>query len=204
MMPRTCRLLLACVALSTLVASDAGADAFYRFVDAEGKVHLSDRRQPGWIEIPGPRGTRKPRKSSFQQAAFRPGATRFDPLITRAALRYGVPPAMIKAVIHAESAFDPSARSRKGAMGLMQLMPGTADSMGVGRPYSAGENVFGGTRYLADLFQRYQSWSHTLAAYNAGPNAVDRYGGIPPYAETRTYVRRVLSYYRRYHGDFPR
>ncbi|MDJ0790059.1 MAG: transglycosylase SLT domain-containing protein [Myxococcota bacterium] len=202
-MAKALQLLLAGVVWATLGASQAGAQAFYRYVDAEGRVHLSDRPQPGWSQVAGPRGTRPPPRP-IQRAAFRPGARTFDPLISRAAIRYGVPPAMIKAVIHAESAFNPDARSHKGAMGLMQLMPRTAESLGVGRPYNAGENVFGGTRYLSDLFERYQSWSHTLAAYNAGPSAVDRYGGIPPYAETRTYVRRVLSYYRRYHGDFSR
>ena len=111
---------------------------------------------------------------------------------------------MVKAVIHAESSFNPGARSHAGAMGLMQLMPATARELEVRRPYNAAENVFGGTRYLRHLHDRYHSWTHTLAAYNAGPKAVERYGGVPPYAETRDYVRRVLSYYRRYHGDFSR
>jgi soluble lytic murein transglycosylase-like protein len=126
----------------------------------------------------------------------------YDDLIARASRRHGVPPALVKAVIHAESAFDPRALSPKGAMGLMQLMPATAQLLGVSKPYQASENVEGGTRYLRSLHDRYGSWTHTLAAYNAGPSAVDHYRGVPPYAETRQYVKRVLSYYRRYHGDF--
>jgi soluble lytic murein transglycosylase-like protein len=110
----------------------------------------------------------------------------------------------VKAVIHAESAFDPKAVSPKGAMGLMQLMPDTAEALGVARPFQVTQNVYGGTRYLRALHNRYGSWTHTLAAYNAGPAAVDQYRGVPPYNETRRYVKRVLSYYRRYHGDFPR
>ena len=88
-------------------------------------------------------------------------------------------------------------------MGLMQLMPATAELMGVEEPFQARQNVQGGTRYLRALHDRFGSWTHTLAAYNAGPSAVDQYRGVPPFAETRQYVKRVLSYYRRYHGDFP-
>ena len=125
-------------------------------------------------------------------------------MIQEAASDAGIPPALVKAVIHAESAFDSEAVSKKGAMGLMQLMPGTARELGVVQPFRADDNVRGGSLYLRRLHDRYGSWAHTLAAYNAGPTAVDRHRGIPPFAETQQYVRRVLSYYRRYHGDFPR
>jgi soluble lytic murein transglycosylase-like protein len=86
----------------------------------------------------------------------------------------------------------------------MQLMPATAEFVGVEDPFHAEQNVRGGSRYLAHLFSRYGDWSRTLAAYNAGPEAVDRHGGIPPYAETREYVDRVLAYYRRYDAEFDR
>jgi soluble lytic murein transglycosylase-like protein len=83
-------------------------------------------------------------------------------------------------------------------------MPDTADSLGVSDPFRPEENVWGGTRYLREMLDRYRNVRHALAAYNAGPSAVDRFGGVPPYPETQEYVDRVLDYYRRYHGDFGR
>jgi soluble lytic murein transglycosylase-like protein len=133
-----------------------------------------------------------------------PKTRRYDPLITETATRQGVPPALVKAVIAAESAFNSQAVSRKGAQGLMQLMPATAASLGVRDAFEPDQNVAGGTSYLRAMIDRYGDLSRALAAYNAGPKAVDRYGGIPPYRETRAYVDRVLTYYRHYHGDFPR
>ena len=128
----------------------------------------------------------------------------YDGIILTASRSHGVPAALVKAVIAAESAFDPGAVSPKGAMGLMQLMPGTASDLGVDEPFHDEDNVHGGTRYLRMMYDRYGDWLRTLAAYNAGPEAVDRYDGVPPYRETREYVRRVLSYYRRFHDDFAR
>ena len=113
-------------------------------------------------------------------------------------------PALVKAVIAAESNFDPGAVSRKGARGLMQLMPDTAEALGIDDPLQPTDNVRGGTRYLRSMLDRYGDLSRALAAYNAGPSAVDRYGGVPPYPETQDYVNRVLTYYRAYHGDFGR
>ena len=173
----------------------------YRFVDARGVVHFTNRPSDDrFREIRAPAGL-----SVSKAAAMRRTSSKaFDRLIARASDENGVPPALVKAVIHAESAFDPQAISHKGAMGLMQLMPATARTLGVREPLRAEDNVLGGTRYLRSLHERYGSWTFTLAAYNAGPSAVDRYRGVPPYDETRKYVRKVLSYYRRYHGDFPR
>ena len=113
-------------------------------------------------------------------------------------------PALVKAVIAAESNFDPEAVSRKGARGLMQLMPATAERARRRGSVRADDNVRGGTRYLRSMLDRYGDLTRALAAYNAGPTAVDRYGGIPPYPETQDYVNRVLTYYRAYHGDFGR
>lgn len=122
---------------------------------------------------------------------------RLDALVRTYAKANAVPPALIRAVIDAESHGDPSAVSRAGAQGLMQLMPGTQSMYGVGNPFDPESNVAGGTRYLRDLLARYHNDVQlTLAAYNAGPAAVELYHGIPPFAETRAYVARVSAEFR--------
>jgi len=123
----------------------------------------------------------------------------FADTINSVSQQYGVNAGFVRAIIHAESAFNPMARSRKGAMGLMQLMPGTAKDMGVVDLTNPEQNIKGGVKYLAGLLQTF-SGNETLAAaaYNAGPGAVARYGGIPPYEETQTYVKRVKILADRY------
>ncbi len=123
----------------------------------------------------------------------------FKSTIDAAAGNYGVDPALVRAVIHAESAFQANAKSKVGALGLMQLMPDTASDMGVSDPLSPEENIQGGVRYLAFLLEK-TSGNTTLAtaAYNAGPGAVERHNGVPPYEETRTYVKRVKILHERY------
>jgi len=119
--------------------------------------------------------------------------------ISQAARQYALDPALVRAIIHAESDFNARARSPKGAMGLMQLMPGTARLVGVADARQAGDNIRGGTQYLAGLMSRFNN-NVTLAAaaYNAGPEAVQKYAGVPPYAETQVYVERVKILLQRY------
>ncbi|MBV8345937.1 MAG: lytic transglycosylase domain-containing protein [Candidatus Eremiobacteraeota bacterium] len=120
-------------------------------------------------------------------------------LVNDAAASEGVPPGLIRAVLMAESAGNPSAVSVAGAQGLMQLMPGTAAGCGIANPFDPTENVQCGTGYLRSLLHHYHNdVTLAVAAYNAGPGAVDRYHGVPPYPETRAYVVRVLNAYRSY------
>jgi soluble lytic murein transglycosylase-like protein len=120
-------------------------------------------------------------------------------LVNGASAETGVPQALVNAVLMAESAGDPSAVSSAGAQGLMQLMPGTAAGCGIADAFDPQENVHCGSSYLRSLLRRYHdNVTLAVAAYNAGPGAVDRYHGVPPYAETRAYVTRVLSAYRSY------
>ena len=118
------------------------------------------------------------------------------PIIDPAAKKYGLDSRLVAAVIWVESSGDPKAVSRKGAKGLMQLMPTTARSLGVRDALDPVQNVDGGVRYLKQQMDAHRDLSLALAAYNAGPTAVSRYGGIPPYKETKNYVRRVLALYR--------
>ena len=118
-------------------------------------------------------------------------------LVADASSSNNVPPGLVRAVLMAESAGDPSAISGAGAQGLMQLMPGTSARCGIANPFDATENVECGTSYLKELLARYHgNVTFAVAAYNAGPGAVDHYHGVPPYAETQAYVARVLTAYR--------
>jgi soluble lytic murein transglycosylase len=125
---------------------------------------------------------------------------KYDELITTASERYGVDSRLVKAIIKAESDFNPRAVSKKGAMGLMQIMPENFQHLDIQNPFDPKENIMGGTRYFKYLYDRFEGkLTLSLAAYNAGPTTVDNYNKtIPPYRETEQYVRRVLRYYRNY------
>jgi soluble lytic murein transglycosylase len=202
--PRGAQLCLWIVAATWIAAAPAwaGGRAIYAFTDAKGVTHFTNRPhndkryKPVYISDP----VSAPKTPQYKA----PRSRVYDPLIGDAAASEGIPPALVKAVIAAESAFDSDAVSRKGAQGLMQLMPATALEMGVSNPLEPAQNVRGGASYLRSMIDRYGDLGRALAAYNAGPTAVDRYGGIPPFRETQDYVKRVLAYYRRYHGDFAR
>lgn len=121
-------------------------------------------------------------------------AAPYESLIAAASTRHGVDSGLLRAVIRAESGFNPRAVSRTGAQGLMQLMPGTSRALGVSDPFDPARNIDGGARYLRHLLDMFGSQPLAVAAYNAGPGSVKRYGGIPPYSETQAYVRRVMDY----------
>ncbi len=182
---------------AALVAGPALAGGtIWTYTDDQGVVHFTN--------IPPDRRYTPVATGDFTRANRVPQHWKYDGIIGLTAREHRVQPALVKAVIAAESNFDAEAVSRVGAQGLMQLMPRTAAELGVQDPFLPIDNVRGGTAYLRQMLDRYGDVEHALAAYNAGPTAVDRYGGIPPYRETRAYVRRVLAYYRQYDGDFPR
>lgn len=175
----------------------AAGNAIYTYTDERGVTHFTNvRKADDRYQLVRP--------ADRLRRIHAPDRRDYDLLIHASALEARVPPALVKAVIAAESDFDPGAVSRKGAQGLMQLMPQTAQILGVEDAFEPKQNVKGGSTYLRAMLDRYGDLTRAVAAYNAGPGAVDRYGGIPPYPETRAYVDRVLTYYRHYHGDFAR
>ena len=152
------------------------------------------------IGIKLPKWSRLKPLEGVSQKKFRAGEKvdykKYDPLIRKVSSFYELPPALIKAVIHAESAFINDAISHKGAQGLMQLMPDTADEIGVHNAFDPRANIFGGSRLLRKYLDEFRSLKKTLIAYNAGPNWVRKRKGIPK--ETRIYIRRVINYYHIY------
>ena len=185
------RRLLIAAALVALTPSVAHAQ-IYAWRDSTGNLVLSDRpKDPSaqTFAVPAAEGLRTTRPVVGGRA------TLYEPLITEHAARQELSPDFVRAVIQAESAFNPRARSVKGAMGLMQLMPRTAADYGVDNPYNPADNIRAGVAYLKSLLVRYNhDESLALAAYNAGPNAVEKYGRtVPPYRETRSYIARIQS-----------
>ena len=125
--------------------------------------------------------------------------SQYSATIASVASRYNIEPAILHGLIQQESGFDPNARSSSGALGLTQLMPGTASSLGVSNPLEPTQSIEGGARYLSEMLSKFGgNVEDALAAYNAGPGAVSQYGGVPPYAETQEYVNKVLGYANAY------
>lgn len=134
-------------------------------------------------------------RDAFQSASAGIGTESMDSIFEEASARYGVSVNLLKAVAKAESNFNPNAVSKAGAIGVMQLMPATARSLGVSDPYNARQNIMGGAKYLKENLDRFGgNVNLAVAAYNAGPNSVQKYGGIPPYKETQNYVKTVNAY----------
>lgn len=185
------------VSLPVPVAAD-----IYEYVDEEGVLHYTNvpSGKKGWrrlhfegrksrtIKTPPERRDRSPERYA-----------RYDAYLLEAARLYQLPVELLRAVLQVESDFDPNVVSVDGAMGLMQLMPFTAEQMGVLDPFDPRQNILGGARFLRILANQ---WNGdivlTVASYNAGPGAVGRYRGVPPFSETRRYVNRVLAHYARY------
>jgi len=163
----------------------------YRYVDKNGVWHFTniktDMRYTIYI-----RGTRKTPTEYIKE---------YSGIIKQASKRFGIDAHFIRAIIKAESGFDHKATSSRGAQGLMQLMPRTADDMAVEDPFDPEENIFGGTRYFSLLLKRFKNdKTLALAAYNAGPEAVESYKGVPPFPETKAFVKRVMDYYETYNS----
>jgi hypothetical protein len=191
------RLALTAVAglwIALVAAMSAHAD-IYRYEDEEGIVHFTDAPTDKRFKI----FMRELQKDRHLRTRLKFAASvnpaEYDHIIKTYADKYGVSRSLIKAVIHAESGYNPNAVSPKGASGLMQLMPVTARSLKVGNSFDPRDNVEGGVKYLRFLLDTFRGdVSLAVAAYNAGLSKVAKFGGIPPYNETRTYVNRVLSY----------
>jgi soluble lytic murein transglycosylase-like protein len=169
------------------------ADLVVLHLEAGGLLAVPAERIAGHSELPAPAPV-APVPASPEPGAWRQAAGPYADLFARSAAQHGLDPAMLTAMAQVESALDPAAVSPKGACGILQLMPETAGRFGVLDPFDPEQNVEGGARYLQWLLERYDGRTElALAGYNAGEGAVDRHGGIPPYRETRQYVRRVLD-----------
>ncbi|MCG7530043.1 lytic transglycosylase domain-containing protein [Psychrobium sp. MM17-31] len=193
------KLVLTLLAIIALPKHVAASDEVYKYRRADGSVVFSDI---------------KPKVNNFQTLKFDcyacntsslvnwqkiPLSQKYQMQVKNAAKKYGVDSALIRAVIHAESAFKPNAISKVGAQGLMQLMPETASYLGVKNPFDVTQNINGGAHYLQKMLKQFKGdISLATAAYNAGPTAVKKYKGIPPYKETKAYVERVAILYKRY------
>lgn len=180
------------IAIMGITVTSASADIFTRRND-RGVLEATDRPASG----DGFKLAYKSKGVVIHSSAFRPSsanALRFEPLLQEAAAREGISPDLVRAVIRTESAFDHLAVSSAGARGLMQLMPDAAKRFGVTNPFDPQDNIKGGVKYLRVLLKQFQGdVALTVAAYNAGEGAVTRYGAVPPYRETRNYVRKILA-----------
>ncbi|HIJ97072.1 MAG TPA: lytic transglycosylase domain-containing protein [Desulfuromonadales bacterium] len=193
----SCSLLICLCVVSTLANAD-----IYRYEDDEGIVHFTDAPTDKRFKV-FMRDLKKDRELRTKlKYAGSVNPAEYEQLIKDCSQKYGVNASLVKAVIHAESGYNPNALSHKGASGLMQLMPQTAKSLKVADRFNPKDNVEGGVKYLRFLLDTFKGdVSLALAAYNAGLNNVARYGGIPPFNETRTYVNRVLAYMQSYQSS---
>lgn len=179
------------ILLTFFVISPAFAD-IYLYIDTQGVLHFTNTPTSGNYKV----YMREPlRHSNLSFTAIRS----YDDVITEAARRNGLSSSLLKALIHVESYFNPRAISKKGAMGLMQIMPENLQLLNITDPFDPWENIMGGAAYLKAMLQRFSGQLPlALAAYNAGPTVVEKYNGIPPYPETQDYVQKVMRFFRLY------
>jgi len=174
----------------------------YKFTDKDGIIHYTNIKPVGQKDVKTfsfPCYASDPKCNQLDWEKIPLNRRAFNDEIQAAAEVFAVDDALIRAIIHAESAYQPQALSPKGAQGLMQLMPATQQELHIVNVFDPVSNIEGGTRYLSSLLQQFdQNVELAAAAYNAGPNAVLQYGGVPPYKETKEYVRRIKILYRRY------
>jgi soluble lytic murein transglycosylase-like protein len=193
--------LVSCLALGLSSASAARAEIF-GYEDGSGTWHFTNVRQPGgrWKRMQFEGRRSRVYKTPAHLRDHSPDRfQRYDAHIQEAARLYQLPEAFLRAVMHVESDYDPNVVSVDGAMGLMQLMPFTAQRMGVTNPFDPRQNILGGARFLRILANQWNGdLVRTLASYNAGSGAVERYNGVPPFSETRRYVNRVIQHYYAY------
>lgn len=200
------RLLIAiAVAIPMFFVGAVASAEVYMYTDAKGNILLTDtpRKKLKLASISRERRIIKP--SEFRPAKKDPSKkqggikvyTRYNSTIKRVCKKYNLDPKLVSAVIQVESQFDPNARSKAGAVGLMQLMPSTAKQLGVKDRLDPVDNIEGGVRYLRYLIERFDgNITHAIAAYNCGPLNVEKYGKVPPFKETKRYVKKIYSIYK--------
>jgi len=189
-------ILVVCVCLCVPLSVEA---EIFKYQGPGGGVHFTDKPMRGNYRLLWRSGKNKARNSSYSLERMRKNKAEVTPLIENVAKELHLHPGLLHAVVLVESAYNPRAKSRKGAQGLMQLMPGTASRYGVNDSYDPQQNLRGGATYLRDLLRLFEfDINLALAAYNAGENAVLKYGNeIPPYPETQNYVKKVLNEFER-------
>lgn len=196
----THRLISSFSLIITLLSPALSIADIYKYEDSDGVLHFTDAPSDRRFKI-FMRDIQKDKRlrTNFGFGRISRNPAEFDHIINSCATEFGVDRSLVKAVIHAESGYNPNAVSSKGAAGLMQLMPGTAQDLKVADSFNPSDNIRGGVRYLRFLLDTFKgNVTLALAAYNAGLSKVAKHGGVPPYEETRNYVSKVLNYQKNY------